>query len=159
MTESEEQEKTALIVLGCPQVPVQTSIALYCAYRLRRSGVRPIIAGTTAARKLMEIADPERHYVDALEDLDTIIGEFAEKKREIDYCFVFAHNDAGIAYAGTMAYLSQARLYVLLFGEHPEEIAAAITFPCEQITAKAVHNPMPLKRKIDEVLQWAASKQ
>ncbi|MDN7025568.1 DUF1890 domain-containing protein [Methanoculleus sp. FWC-SCC1] len=159
MTESDERGTTALILLGCPQVPVQTSVALYCAHGLRRNGIRPIVAGTTAARKLVEIADPERHYVDTFEDLDAVIGELAEKKRDADYCFVFAHNDSGIAYAGTISYLSQARLYVLLFGEHPEEVAAAITFPCEQITAKAVHNPMPLKRKIDEVLQWVVSKQ
>ncbi|RXE57315.1 hypothetical protein ABH15_04235 [Methanoculleus taiwanensis] len=156
----EKAGETALILLGCPQVPVQTSVALYCAYMLQQNGIRPIIAGTTAARKLLEVADPERHYAGTLEDLDTVIGEFAEKKRDVDYCFVFAHNDSGIAYAGTMAYLSKARLYVLLFGEHPEEVAAAITFPCEQVTVKATHNPMPMKKKIDEVIRWvAASKQ
>ncbi|MFA6672589.1 MAG: DUF1890 family protein [Methanoculleus sp.] len=31
-------------------------------------------------------------------------------------------------------------------------------FPCEVVAAKAVHNPMPLKRKLDEVMQWAVSK-
>jgi hypothetical protein len=36
-------------------------------------------------------------------------------------------------------------------------MADAIEFPCEKIAAKAVHNPMPLKKKIDEVLPWVVS--
>ena len=32
-----------------------------------------------------------------------------------------------------------------------------IEFPCEKIAAKAVHNPMPLKNKLDEVLPWVVS--
>ncbi len=31
-----------------------------------------------------------------------------------------------------------------------------IDFPCTVIAAKAVHNPMPLKKAIDEVNPWAA---
>jgi len=57
---TENDEKTALILLGCPQVPVQTSMALYLVHGLKQQGIRPVIAGTTAARKLMEVADPGR---------------------------------------------------------------------------------------------------
>ncbi len=159
MTETGGTGATALIMLGCPQVPVQTSVALYLVHALRKQGITPIIAGTMAARKLMEVADPERHYVDDLADLDGVIDDVAGKQRDFDYCFVFVHNDSGVAYAGTMAYISRARLYALLFGEHAEELAGEIEFPCEVVAAKATHNPMPLKRKIDEVvMQWAASK-
>jgi hypothetical protein len=149
-------EKTALILLGCPQVPVQTSMALYLVHGLKEHGIRPVIAGTVAARKLMEIADPGRHYLEEMADLDDTIDEITGKQRDFDLCFVFIHNDSGVAYAGTMSYISQARVYALLFGEHAEDLAKEIEFPCEVVAAKAVHNPMPLKRKLDEVMQWAA---
>ncbi|GLI47650.1 DUF1890 domain-containing protein [Methanoculleus bourgensis] len=158
MSEKNTSEKTALILLGCPQVPVQTSMALYLAYGLSQRGIRPVVAGTTAARRLMEVADPGRHYLGEMADLDATIDEITGKVRDFDLCFVFIHNDSGVAYAGTMAYISRARLYALLFGEHAEDLAGEIEFPCEVIAAKAVHNPMPLKRRLDEVMQWAVSK-
>ncbi len=153
---TEKNEQTALLLLGCPQVPVQTSMVLYLAHRLSERGIRPVIAGTTAARRLMEVADPGRHYLGEMNDLDKMIDEITEKKRDFDLCFVFIHNDSGIAYAGTMAYISKARVYALIFGEHAEELAGEIEFPCEIVAAKATHNPMPLKRRLEEVMQWAA---
>jgi hypothetical protein len=158
MTETINGEKTALILLGCPQVPVQTSMALYLIHGLRERGIRPVVAGTAAARKLMEVADPDRHYLGEMTDIDAAIDEITTKRRDFDLCFVFIHNDSGVAYAGTMAYISRARLYALLFGEHAEELAGEIEFPCEVVAAKAVHNPMPLKRRLDEVMQWAVLK-
>lgn len=153
---TEKNEQTALLLLGCPQVPVQTSMVLYLAHGLSERGIRPVIAGTTAARRLMEVADPGRHYLGEMNDLDATIDEITEKKRDFDLCFVFIHNDSGIAYAGTMAYISKARVYALIFGEHAEELAEEIEFPCEIVAAKATHNPMPLKRRLEEVMQWAA---
>ena len=158
MTETINGEKTALILLGCPQVPVQTSMALYLIHGLKQRGIRPVVAGTAAARKLMEVADPDRYYLGEMTDIDVAIDEITGKARDFDLCFVFIHNDSGVAYAGTMAYISRARLYALLFGEHAEELAGEIEFPCEVVAAKAVHNPMPLKRRLDEVMQWAALK-
>jgi len=155
---TEKNEQTALLLLGCPQVPVQTSMVLYLAHGLSERGIRPVIAGTTAARKLMEVADPGRHYLDEMNDLDATIDEITERKRDFDLCFVFIHNDSGIAYAGTMAYISKARVYALIFGEHADELAEEIEFPCDIVAAKATHNPMPLKRRLDEVMQWAVSK-
>lgn len=154
MVETGNLKNEALLLLGCPQVPVQTSLALYAAHNLRRQGCRPVIAGTPAARKLMEVADPGRCYIDEMNDLDNMIDEIAEKQRDFKLCFVFIHNDSGVAYAGTMAYISKARVYALIFGEHAEELAGEIEFPCDIIAAKAVHNPMPLKRRLDEVMQW-----
>ncbi|MCC7565681.1 MAG: DUF1890 domain-containing protein [Methanomicrobiaceae archaeon] len=149
----------ALILLGCPQVPVQTSAALYLAHALSRAGIRPRIAGTPAARKLVEVADPERHYAADLADLDGCIGEMAEGRGGYRYCFAFIHNDSGVAYAATVAAISQAHIVAVLFGEHAEALAGEIEFPCERIVAPAPHNPLPLKRRIDEVLTWVASNQ
>lgn len=149
--------KTAVLVLGCPQVPVQTGIALYLISQLRKKGVKAVIAGNRAARLLIEVSDPERHYIGEIVDLDRYIGDLAGKKRQADFHFVFIHNDAGISYAATVQSLSASPVIALIYGEHFEEIAAEIDFPCEKVMAKAVHNPVPLKNKIDDVLPWVVS--
>ncbi|MBO4354994.1 MAG: DUF1890 family protein, partial [Methanomicrobium sp.] len=44
----------ALLVLGCPQVPIQTTAVLYIAGRLKKAGIRTVIAGTPSARLLVK---------------------------------------------------------------------------------------------------------
>jgi len=148
--------ETALLVLGCPQVPVQTSIALYLINRLKQAGLVPVVAGNKAANTLLVVADPDRHYLGEVMDLDRAVAQISDKKRDFDRCFVFIHNDAGVSYAATMGAISNARLYVIVYGEHYEEQVKKIEFPCTIIAAKAVHNPLPLKKAIDEVKPWAA---
>ena len=150
------QPKTALLVLGCPQVPVQTSIALYLINRLKKAGITPVAAGNKAANTLLVVSDPDRHYLGEVMDLDRAIGLITDGKRTFDFCFVFVHNDAGVSYAATMGAISKAKLYALVYGEHYEEQAKKIDFPCTVVAAKAVHNPLPLKKAIDEVAPWAA---
>jgi len=148
--------ETALLVLGCPQVPVQTSIALYLINRLSQAGLVPVVAGNKAANTLLVVADPDRHYLKEVMDLDRAVAQISDKKRDFDRCFVFIHNDAGVSYAATMSAISKARIYVIIYGEHYEEQVKKIEFPCTIIAAKAVHNPLPLKKAIDEVKPWAA---
>jgi len=144
-------------VLGCPQVPVQTGIALYLMHGLRRHGITPVVAGNPAARMLVGVSDPLHHYVGEMIDLDTCIADLASGKRGFSYYFIFVHNDAGVSYAATVQAISGRRVAAVLYGEHYEEMSSLIDFPCEKIAASAVHNPMPLKKKIDEVLPWLVS--
>ena len=148
--------KSALLVLGCPQVPVQTSIALYLINKLKKSAIVPVVAGNKAANTLLVVADPDRHYLGEVIDLDRAVAQITEKKREFDRCFVFIHNDAGISYAATMGAISSAKIFTLVYGEHYESLVKQIDFPCTIIAAKAVHNPLPLKKALDEVTPWAA---
>jgi hypothetical protein len=148
--------KTALLVLGCPQVPVQTSIALYLINRLKKAGITPIVAGNKAANTLLVVADPDRHYLGEVMDLDRAVALISDGKRDFDRCFVFIHNDAGVSYAATMGAISKAKLYTIVYGEHYEDQVKKIEFPCITIAAKAVHNPLPLKKAIDEVKPWDA---
>ena len=148
--------ETALLVLGCPQVPVQSSIALYLINRLKKEGLVPVVAGNKAANTLLVVADPDRHYLGEVMDLDRAVAQISDKKRDFDRCFVFIHNDAGVSYAATMSAISKAKLYTIVYGEHYEEQVKKIEFPCTTIAAKAVHNPLPLKKAIDEVKPWAA---
>ena len=150
------QPPTALLVLGCPQVPVQTSIALYLINRLKKSGITPVVAGNKAANTLLVVADPDRHYLGEVMDLDRAVALISDRKRDFDSCYVFIHNDAGVSYAATMGAISKANLVVIVYGEHYEEQVKKIEFPCTTIAAKAVHNPLPLKKALDEAKPWAA---
>jgi len=152
-----KEKKEALLVLGCPQVPVQTGIALYLMHGLRKLGVVPVVAGNPAARMLVEVSDPLHHYVGEMVDLDTCIADLAEGRSIFSYYIVFVHNDAGVSYAATIQAITQKTVAAVLYGEHFREVGETIGFPCEKIAAKAVHNPMPLKKKIDEVLPWLVS--
>lgn len=145
------------MVLGCPQVPVQTPVALYLMYKLRLLGIMPIAAGNQAARMQVEVSDPLHHYAGEMVDLDTCIVELAEGRRHHSYYMVFVHNDSGVSYAATVQSITGKRVVAILYGDHFLEVADSISFPCEKVAAKAVHNPMPLRKKIDEVLPWVVS--
>ncbi|NYT06428.1 MAG: DUF1890 domain-containing protein [Methanomicrobiales archaeon] len=149
---------TALVMLGCPQVPIQTSAALYLVHGLRKAGIPVTIAGTPSARALLEVADPERVYLDEVVDLDACIGFIAEGERDFSMSFVFVHNDAGVAYVASLAAMSKGRVHAVVFGGSTEEIVAQLQqVPCEIITARGSHNPLPMKKKLDGVLQWVVS--
>ncbi|HXX54786.1 MAG TPA: DUF1890 domain-containing protein [Methanoregula sp.] len=157
MTESSTLPKSAILVLGCPEVPVQMAIALYLAHRLQKQGTGVLATGNPSVLNLLKVSDPEKHYLPQMMVLEKCIEEVVEKKRTADLCIVFAHNDAGIQYAATMRHLlPETRLVVIIFGRTPEVLAETATFPCEKIVDKAVHNPMQLKVKINGVFGWGA---
>jgi len=138
-------------MMGCPEVPVQTSIVLYLSNKLNKKGFNVTLAGTDSALKLLMVADPEGYYVKNTIDVDQCIADIVERKRDFDICFAFMHNDAGVTYAATISAISQAKIYAVVFGKESAALADTIEFPAEKIVAKAVHNPIPLKSKIDMV--------
>jgi hypothetical protein len=144
--------KKALLVMGCPEVPVQMSIAIYLAQKLRKAGYDVTVAGTDAAVKLLKVADFDSYYVQKTVDLDQLIPEIVEKRIDFDLCFAFMHSDAGMTYGATFSAISKAKLYAVVFGKNAEELAKTIDYPAEKIVAKATHNPSPLKNKIDKVI-------
>lgn len=147
-------ERTALLVMGCPKVPVQTSLVLYLAGRMKRSGVNTIIAGTPSARQLIRVADVDGHYIHEMKDLDQVIGKLADGEITVSESYVFVHNDAGVSYAATVRSITGAPTTAIIFGEEAGQVAEEITFPCTIIAEPATHNPMPLKKKIDEAAPW-----
>jgi threonyl-tRNA synthetase len=143
MTDILPTPKKALIVLGCPEAPSQQALAFHVVHNLRKRGSDVLIAGNPSVLNLLE----------------KCIAEVVEKKRDGDLCVVFAHNDAAIAYAATMRHLlPERRLVVIVFGKDPGPLAEEINFPCEKIVDKAVHNPLQLRAKINEVFGWAVSR-
>ncbi|HDS45564.1 MAG TPA: DUF1890 domain-containing protein [Methanomicrobia archaeon] len=154
--------KKALILLGCPELPIQTGIALYLASRLKDAGLAVSVAGTPTALQLLTVSDPHGHYVDKkhLHDLDSCIKALVEKRIAIDWCAVFVHNDAGVSYLATVHHISPAKLVAIVLGHDAEALAAEIDCECEKLVAKAVHNPQLPKQLIDALLEdterWAA---
>jgi len=147
----------ALLMMGCPELPVQTAAALYIANRLNLEGFDVTAAGNKAAISLLLSSDPEKHYIKKVMDLDRCIGSLAEKKIDFDLGFVFIHSDSGISYLSTLKSLSNARTVAVIFGKEIEPLIEA-SGDSVIIAAKAVHNPTPLRAQIDGVKSWAALK-
>ena len=142
-----------LLMMGCPEIPIQTSIALYLSHKLTNLGFDVTVAGTDAVIKLLKVSDSDGYYVKKMVDLDKTLEDIIEKRMDFDICFAFMHNDAGMTYAATMSAISQARLYSVIFGRNAENLAESIEFDTEKIVAKDVHNPIRLKSKLDKVIE------
>ncbi len=145
----------ALLMMGCPELPVQTAAALYIANKLNREGFEIICAGNKAAISLLINSDPEKHYIKKVMDIDRCIGDIVEKKIDFDLCFVFIHSDSGISYLSTVKSISKAKTVAVIFGKEIEQLIEA-SGDSIIIAAKAVHNPTPLRAQIDGVKSWAA---
>ncbi|HOK58830.1 MAG TPA: DUF1890 domain-containing protein [Methanothrix sp.] len=146
----------ALILMGCPEVPVQMSLVLYLSGALRDKGIDVFIAGNPAALNLARVADRKRCYLGRLIELERTIADIVEGRRYFGICFAFAHNDAGITYAATVrALLPESKFFLIIFGRNAEELAGTVDFDAEKVVERAVHNPLGLRKKIDGVLAWA----
>ena len=145
-----------LLMMGCPEIPIQTSIALYLSHRLTKLGLDVTVAGTDAVIKLLKVSDPDSYYVKKLVSLDKTLEDIIEKRTDFDICFAFMHNDSGMTYAATMSAISQAKLYSVIFGRNAETLAEAIEYDTVKVVAKDVHNPIRLKSKLDKVIEEIA---
>jgi hypothetical protein len=158
MKDHTETAHNALLVMGCPEVPVQMALGLSIADGLKKRGAEVTVAGNPAVLGLLRASDPDRHYLGKMVVLERCIGEIVEKKRTADLCVAFAHNDAGISYAATIHHLLPCRLVVVIFGRNAEELAKTVDFPCDLVVEKAVHNPAVLMKKVKGVFGWDASR-
>lgn len=151
----EEPSKKALLVLGCPEVPIQMALALYAGHNLIQSGYTVLTAGNPSVMKLIKTSDPDAHYLKKLTTLERCIEGITDRNDSYDLCICFAHNDAGISYAATMRYLlPETRFITLVFGREAETLSARIEYQGEVITEIAVHNPIPVRRRLQEVMGW-----
>ncbi len=72
--------KKALILLGCPESPSQTPLALYTAYKLTKMGFEVTVASTPSASKLLEVSDSEEFYVTKKIDLGICLENLRRKR-------------------------------------------------------------------------------
>jgi hypothetical protein len=148
-----------LILLGCPQIPVQSAVTVYVADFLRDAGFTPVVAANPSATQLVKASDPKGYYVKDYQNVDKMIADLADGKVSYPLIVSLIHNDAGLTYTATAAALApDSLMIVIVYGEHAYDLAGEIAFPAETVVAPVTHNTRPLLGKIDEVLEWAASK-
>jgi hypothetical protein len=148
----------ALLLLGCPEVPVQTGLALYIGNSLKAQEFEVICAGTPSAVNLMKVADPKRAYIDSYINIDKCVDEMAEGTFDVDLAFGFIHKDSGLQYLATVAALSHGIQVAVVFGREAEPLSKEVSESLESvhvIWATAVHNPLPLKKMLDKTGPWA----
>lgn len=151
--------KEALILVGCPQIPVQSPLVIYIADFLRDAGVEPIVSSNPSAKQLIKTSDPKSHYVSLYRDLDRTVADLTEGTVSYPLIISLIHNDAGITYTATVSALSPSSTMVtVFFGEHAYDLADEVEFATEKITAPLTHNVKGIIPHLEEVLEWAVLK-
>lgn len=148
--------KKALILLGCPETPSQTPMAIYSSYKLLNLGYDVTIAANPAASKLVTVSDPENRYIKNIIDLDHCLNDLEEK--QFDLLLGFIHKDAAASFFITFYHILQTKSIALIFErdlKFVEEYASIIeeNTDADIIKARAFHNPTPVRVKLDHALK------
>ena len=144
--------KKVLILLGCPESPSQTPLALYTAHKLTKMGYDVTVASTPSAAKLLEVSDTEEFYVQQKVDLEKCLEDLEEK--DYDILVGFVHKDAAVSYFVTFYHILNARSFAIVFEKDADILEKFLDDLKENtdatlISARAYHNPTPLRVKID----------
>lgn len=148
--------KKALILLGCPESPSQTPLAIYATYQLELRGLEVTVAGTPSALKLLEISDPNRQYLKHKTDIESCLNTLEEESYDI--LLGFAHNDAAVSYFISFYHILQVPAISVIFARDPvllEELEKEVTETTQAriVSARAYHNPTPLKVRLDQAIK------
>jgi hypothetical protein len=148
--------KKALILLGCPESPSQTPLALYTAYKLTKMGFEVTVASTPSASKLLEVSDSEEFYVNKKIDLELCLEDLEEK--EYDLLVGFVHKDAAVSYFVTFYHILNTKSIAIVFEKDSDLLEKFLNDLKENteatlISARAYHNPTPLRVKIDKAFK------
>ena len=148
--------KKALILLGCPESPSQTPLALYTAHKLTKIGFEVTVASTPSASKLLEVSDSEGFYVNKKIDLELCLEDLEEK--EYDLLVGFVHKDAAVSYFVTFYHILNTRSIAIVFEKDSDLLEKFLNDLKENtdailISARAYHNPTPLRVKIDKAFK------
>lgn len=148
--------KKALILLGCPESPSQTPMAVYAAQKLEKMDYDVTIASTPAASKLLEVSDPDEYYIKNKIDIESCLDTLEEG--QYDLLIGFVHKDAAASYFITFYHILQCESIALVFEKDPEllnDFAEMVeeNTDAKIVAVKAFHNPTPLRVKFDRVLK------
>lgn len=148
--------KKALILLGCPESPAQTPMAIYITNKLQKMGYEVTTASTPSAMKLIEVGDPEGLYVKNKIDIDSCIDKL--DNGTFDLLVGFIHKDAAVSYFVTFNSILNTTSIALIFEKDPEKLEEFENIVSEStnaiiVSARAYHNPTPLRVKFDKTLK------
>ena len=147
----------ALVLLGCPETPSQTPMAVYVFNKLTKMGYNTTIAANPAAKKLVAVSDPEDYYHLNIVDLERLLGEI--KEGDYDLLVGFVHKDAAASFFVTFEQILQCRSLALVFSRDGNEVEEFVNMIEESgsnavITAvRAFHNPSPIKVRFDKAIK------
>jgi len=148
--------KKALILLGCPESPSQTPMAVYVTYKLKNMGYEVTTASTPSAMKLLEVGDPEGHYIEKKIDIDSCIDQLNDGA--YDLLVGFIHKDAAVSYFVTFYSILNVPSIAIIFEKDPEKLEEFENTVSEStdaniVSARAYHNPTPLRVRFDKMLK------
>ncbi len=148
--------KKALILLGCPEAPAQTPMAVYATYKLSGMGYEVTVASTPSAMKLLEVTDPQEYYVKNKIDIESCINNL--EARDFDLLLGFVHKDAAVSYFVTFYHILNTKSMAVVF-ERDSELLEKFIEDLEEntdatiVSARAYHNPTPLRVKFDRAIE------
>ncbi len=148
--------KKALILLGCPEAPSQTPMAVYSVYKLTDMGYEVTVASTPSAMKLLEVSDPEEFYVKNKIDIESCLENLEEGS--FDLLLGFVHKDAAVSYFVTFYHILNTTSMAIVFEKDPdllENFKETIKESTNAtiVSARAYHNPTPLRVKFDRAIK------
>ncbi len=148
--------KKALILLGCPEAPSQTPMAVYSTYKLTSMGYNVTVASTPSAMKLLEVSDPEEFYVKNKIDIESCLENLEEES--FDLLIGFVHKDAAVSYFVTFYHILNTRSIAVIFEKDTELLENFVESIKEStdatiVSARAYHNPTPLRVKFDRAVK------
>ena len=147
----------ALVLLGCPETPSQTPMAVYVYSKLTKMGYDTTIAANPAAKKLVKVSDPEDFYHLNLVDLERLLGEI--NPGDFDLLVGFVHKDAAASFFVTFDQILQTKSLALVFSRDADEVAEFVSMIEESgseakiAAVRAFHNPSPIKVKFDKAIK------
>lgn len=146
----------ALILLGCPEAPSQTPMAVYASYKLSHLGYDVTIAANPAATKLIKVSDPEEVYVHNMVNIDKCLNEI--KPHDYDLLVGFVHKDAAASFFVTFYHILQTKSIALVFEKDADLLAEYVDMVSENtdaeiVAVRAYHNPTPLRVRFDKAVE------
>ncbi|MEG3224991.1 MAG: hypothetical protein BME94_05580 [Methanobacteriales archaeon Met13] len=148
--------KKALILLGCPESPSQTPLAVYTTHKLTNMGFEVTLASTPSAMKLLEVSDPDGYYIKNKIDLESCLDTL--KEGDYQLLIGFAHKDAAVSYFVTFYYILNTKSIALVFHRDAETLESfqetiKDNTEAEIVSARAYHNPTPIRVRLDRALK------
>lgn len=148
--------KKALILLGCPESPSQTPLAVYATHKLVGMGYDVTVASTPSAKKLIEVSDPEEHYIKNKIDIESCLEGLSQG--DYDLLLGFVAKDAAVSYFVTFYHILNTRSLALVFHRDAElleffENSVRENTEADIASARAYHNPTPLRVRLDRALK------
>jgi hypothetical protein len=147
--------KKAIILLGCPESPSQTPLALYTTHKLKSMGYQVTVASTPSAKKLLEVSDPDEYYIKNKTDIESCLDGL--NQGDYDFLLGFVAKDAAVSYFVTFYHILNTRSLALVFNRDSEmlenfENSVKESTDADIASARAYHNPTPLRVRLDRAL-------